>query len=462
MRREYRYVFDDVGRVRCDSDEVWQSTASTWLDGVWTPTWLGPFGSCERDILRVMAAVLEADRLSPRRPSHGKRAERDLAWQRSLDLHVTVESPERWTAASPVLTRLLSFMTDDAWQLHFDGTTTILGQQPLLPFRCIENLTEVALFSGGLDSAAGLFARNASKGGHFLAVSACGNAVHGNAQRAAWERLRSLGVAASWLKIDHHLCGVRRPRSRMEPSQRSRGLLFLAMGAAAASQLQMPTFSVYETGPGCINLPTSAAQVGAQGTRAMHPRTLALFAELLDEVFDRPVRAVVPFFLHTKGELCRLAGPALGRIAQVSMSCDEGEGHKPDAMLHCGLCTSCLFRRIALHASGLMSDPTKYRDVSTKRHGVYELQAFEHHAMRLSACRTFTDLIDLDPDIRFATTLPLPEAPPIDAAGASVFALYQRYATEIQAFLDDARPTIARRSQQPRKEGERDLFAAAR
>jgi hypothetical protein len=312
-----------------------------------------------------------------------------------------------------------------------------------------------------LDSVAGLLSRSKSTSGNILAVSACGNEVRGAAQKAALDTLRSLGVAAHWLKLDHQLRGAHRPRSAMEPSQRSRGLLFLAMGAVSASQLQLPTFSVYETGVGCINLPTSAAQVGAQGTRAMHPRTLLLFNQLVESVLDRPVRAMAPFFLHTKGELCRLAGSALGELARVSMSCDEGEGHKPDAMLHCGLCTSCLFRRIALHAGGLVPDSTAYRDVKTRRHGTYEVSAFENHASALRVCRTFDDLVDLDPDARFATTLPLLEAGANDAPGAAVFAMYQRYAVEIQTYFAAARPQIVKGPPQPRKDHERDLFSAA-
>jgi 7-cyano-7-deazaguanine synthase in queuosine biosynthesis len=461
MRNEYRYQFDANGHIRCQTGEVWRPTATMSLDGVRTTTWLGPFGLHERDLLRVMAAVLEADRLSPRRPLDGKRLERDVAWQRHLSLHIAVESPERWIQTTTRLKQLLPFMTDDAWEFEFSGIATKGAEQQLLPFERTEKVVEVALFSGGLDSVAGLFARSKSAGGGLLAVSACGNEVRGAAQKTALETLRSLGVAANWLKVDHQLRGARRPRSGMEASQRSRGLLFLAMGAAAASQLQLPTFCVYETGVGCINLPTSAAQVGAQGTRAMHPRTLLLFNQLVESVLDRRVRGVAPFFLHTKGELCRLAGSALRELARVSMSCDEGEGHKPDAMLHCGLCTSCLFRRIALHGGGLVPDSTAYRDVKTRRHGVYEVNAFENHASSLRACRTFDDLVDLDPDARFATALPLVDSEANDAPGAAVFAMYQRYAVEIQAYFAAARPKVIKRPPQPRKDRERDLFSAA-
>jgi 7-cyano-7-deazaguanine synthase in queuosine biosynthesis len=460
MAHEYLYRFDANGQIRCQSNEVWCPTAMTSLDGVRTTTWLGPFGSPERDLLRVMAAALVADRLSPRRPQTVKRLQRDLGWQRRLQLRVCVESPDRWSSAASDLRALLSFMTDDAWEFEFEGISTTTAQQQLLPLERTEDIREVALFSGGLDSVAGTFARRRQATGSILAVSACGNDVRGAAQKTALEALRSLGIKANWLKVAHQLRGARRSRSGMEPSQRSRGLLFLAMGTAAASQLTLDTFSVYETGTGCINMPISAAQVGAQCTRAMHPRTLALFNQLVPRVLDRPVRAIAPFFLCTKGELCAFAGESLAALAKVSMSCDEGEGHKADAMLHCGLCTSCLFRRIALHAGGLVPDPTRYRDVTTRRHSRYEVIAFENHATTLRSCRSLGDLVDMDPDARFATTLPMVEALNEDSAAAAVFAMYQRYAAEIQAYFGASRPTVAMRSRQARKERDRDLFSA--
>lgn len=142
------------------------------------------------------------------------------------------------------------------------------------------------------------------------------------------------------------------------------------------------------------------------------------------------------------------------------MSCDEGEGHKPNAMLHCGLCTSCLFRRIALHAGGLVPDPTQYRDMKTRRRGPYEVMAFEHHASTLRACRSFDDLVDMDPDARFATTLPLADPRNESDAAAGVFNMYQRYAAEIQTYFDAARPQVVGRPRQARKEQHRDLFSA--
>lgn len=458
IAREYRYDVDAAGRIRSAVGDSWSPTGAMVLDGVRKTTWLGPFEQCERDLLRVMASILDADRLSPRRIASGARAARDLAWQRAIRLTIAVEHPARWTPSAAALSRLLAFMTDDAWDLSFAAAERPAAQQ-ILSREEIEPPTEIALFSGGMDSVAGLLARSRANGGSFIAVSACGNEVRGTAQGAALRALGDLGVRARSLRLTHQLRGTNRTRSRMESSQRSRGLLFLAMGAVVASHLRVPTFSIYETGTGCINLPTSSAQVGAQGTRAMHPRTLALFDELLVDVLDRPVRAVAPFFLHTKGELCREAGSDVARLVRLTMSCDEGEGHKTDAMEHCGLCTSCLFRRIALFSAGSRPDPTSYRDTAIRRHGLYELRAFENHAAELRACTTFADLLSIDPDARFARRLPLGDLTPGEAEDR-VMKMYRRYADEIVAFLDQARPTVARRPHQPRKETERDLFAA--
>jgi hypothetical protein len=142
------------------------------------------------------------------------------------------------------------------------------------------------------------------------------------------------------------------------------------------------------------------------------------------------------------------------------MSCDEGEGHKPDAMEHCGVCTSCLFRRIALFSAGSSPHSTRYRDRTMRRHGNYELQTFEDHAAQLLSCKTFADLVALSPEVRFACLPPLGSVMTRAESESSVLAMYQRYAHEIGSFFRNARPALTSSLPQPRKESERDLFAA--
>lgn len=456
--QEFRYTIDSAGQVFTPADLGARFAGLISFEGAKKRSWLTNFQRPERDLLRVMAGLLAADRLSPRRDN--ERAPHKLCWQRNISICIAVEDPDRWRSASSQVADLLRFMTDDAWSLDFDSAAELGTQRQLFVHEAPE---EVALFSGGLDSVAGLYNRSRERSGSILAVSACGNEVRGHAQSNALRCLKELGANVSALKLAHQLRDTQRTRNGMESSQRSRGLLFLAMGAAAASNASLDKFSVYETGVGCINLPLSSAQVASQGTRAMHPRTLAAFNAITPLVLDRPIKAVAPFFLQTKGELCRSTGAALTQIARASMSCDEGEGHKPDMMQHCGLCTSCLFRRIALHSAKTSPDPTSYRDYKMRKHGNYELLSFESHAAAILNCTTFTDLLMIDPDVRFARVVPMENEVPSHSAETLVLEMFRRYAGEIVSFLESSRPVITSRpTSRYRKEAIRDLFVAAR
>ncbi|HVW28887.1 MAG TPA: 7-cyano-7-deazaguanine synthase [Polyangiaceae bacterium] len=461
-QRIYAYDADRQGYVReqpaaADRGLPMGSIRAQGVQG--DATWLGAFDRSARDLVRVASAVLAADRLSMRHTLGAKGIQRELEWQRAIDLRMCVEDVDRWNSVSSDLAALLHFMTDDDWNLSFVSAGPVAVQQTLFPGD-IRDVAEVALFSGGLDSVLGTYVRGQQLKGKILAVSACGTDVRGRAQADALECLRTLGVSTRWLRLENQLRNKQRTRRKMEPSQRSRSLLFLAMGAAVASSLGLETFQTYETGIGCLNLPLSAGQVGSQGTKAMHPFTLQSVNALFRALLDRPVRVTAPFFFITKGQLCRSAGVALEPLSSVSTSCDEGEGHKANSMEHCGVCTSCLFRRIAIAAATPGKDPTRYRDFSSSKHGEYELRLFEQHARALARCRGFDDLVSLDPDVRYAAAPPVEPAVPAQEAQERTFAAFRTYAREISDFLSTARPILQPRPVRTRKEEHNDLFAA--
>lgn len=439
--------------------DVSSKSAQLFVDGVQRPQgWLSNFAQGERDLLRVAAAVLDLDRLSLRRLRNTKNERRELQWRRVITAEIEVEDPARWGAVSEDLHALLSFLTDDVWTVTFVQGARF-HEQCVLFAPDISADAEIALFSGGLDSSVGLLARHRQNAGPIVTVSAVGNEVRRRAQGAALQVVRRLGVAITPISIDHQLKDA---DGALEITQRSRCLFFLAIGAAVASQIGNRQFHVYETGVGCLNIPTSAAQIASQATRAMHPHTLALFNDLAAKVLDRPARVVTPFFFMTKGELCGLIRDDLCSLANKCSSCDEGDGHKLDPMEHCGLCTSCMFRRVAITAAGA-SDPTRYRDVPARlRHNRYELTAFEHHASELSRVSTFEDLTDLDPNVRFVLSAPTGTDVTADVARSRTVEMYRRYAAEIRRFLASARPILRHRDPHPAKEVTRDLFATTR
>ncbi len=191
----------------------------------------------------------------------------------------------------------------------------------------------------------------------------------------------------------------------------------------------------------------------------MHPLTLSLVNDLLSVVLPHRVRVVMPFFFFTKAGLCRKVGPRLSQLVSVAMSCDEGEGHKPDSMQHCGVCTSCLFHRIAIHGAGQGPDRTSYRDAPSRQHGEYEIRAFAYQAAELAKCKQFSDLLAIDANVQYASSVPMEEKlPPADIRDG-VMNLYRAYAKEVSAYLDTSRPLLREPEKHP-KERSRDLFSA--
>jgi 7-cyano-7-deazaguanine synthase in queuosine biosynthesis len=415
----FRYCVDARGSIFHNADEPREVEAATkWaqvvVDGVQRPQgWLCHFAQPERDLLRVSAAVLDLDRLSRRRPHDARAEKREVYWRRAINVQIAVEDPDRWHATKDELSALLAFLSDDIWSFTFVPAERFREQRVLIAPEIDPN-AEIALFSGGLDSSVGLRARHLLRGGAFVAISAVGNDVRRRAQRDVRQALRDLGIAITPISIDHQLQDNARARRSLEITQRTRGLFFLAMGAAVCSQV------------------------------------------------GNPAKAVLPFFFVTKGELCKIVGADLDVLARLSSSCDEGDGHKRDPMEHCGLCTSCMFRRVAIAASGRV-DPTTYRDVPAKdRHNNYELASFEHHATLLARIETFEDLTDLDPNVRHVFRVPLGAEPAPDVARSQTIEMYRRYAAEIDRFLIAARPTLHARTPRPAKEVVHALFAAAR
>lgn len=407
-----------------------------------------PFDTLERDLVRVAVAVLNVDRRSLRQPPGVRDEEREAIRQRSLALRIPVENPERWSRAAPILADVLRFMTDDHWSFEFARSNYTPQQQLPLFSEPIEDGAELLLFSGGLDSVAGLWARHRMSPRQFIALTVYGDHVKLASRTAAIETLRQLGAMVDLVRFVHHLRKQTRPESnnqepahqrrpKEEYSQRTRGFTFFSIGAAMASNLRLESVHTYEAGIGALNVPANDAQIGAQNTRAMHPWTLHLLEQLLQEVLDRPPRLDGPFLFHTKGEVCRLAAPELSHLAGIAMSCDEGEGHKRNRMDHCGVCTSCLLRRAALYDALGTNDPTVYRDHATRTHGDYDVKAFATQAIRfVELSGSYRRLLELDPDLRKAVQYHVRRGMPQGRAEELLRDLFARQSIEAIRFIE--------------------------
>ncbi|MFT7840682.1 7-cyano-7-deazaguanine synthase [Saccharothrix sp. BKS2] len=299
------------------------------------------------DLLDFAASVYALDRMVERPRYRGFDNGDD--WGRRIRAVIQVREPDRWAAAQEEVHMLLEWLTDDRWECSFarsSGRGLASGQGYLVDF--LPEGVEPVLFSGGLDSSAGLAVH--APANPLLPVSVVTNGHMAGVQR---EVLRRLGIDdARHLQynanLKRHLTGN---AGAKESSQRSRGLLFLASGAATALTLGVRRLWFCENGIGAVNLPYIRSQLGAQATRSAHPKTVALMQNLVRELTGERFVIHNPFLGMTKAEVLSAVPQSSAAAMSASVSCDTSfaarvKGHPP-----CGVCTSCLLRRQAVAAS---------------------------------------------------------------------------------------------------------------
>jgi hypothetical protein len=109
------------------------------------------------DLMEIAATVYVVDQLVAR---PGLRDQADgITWARELRVEIPVRQPALWNDHASVLAELLSWLTDDSWMLTFTDRGSSAGpldvSQGFL-FDMIPDGAAPVLFSGGLDSGAGL------------------------------------------------------------------------------------------------------------------------------------------------------------------------------------------------------------------------------------------------------------------------------------------------------------------
>ena len=403
--------------------------------------WLGsPIPPAVADLVEVLTAVQFVDRVE-RRPVSSRGGD---SWVRELCLVVGVRNPNMWRArdVSQRLRNLLVWLTDDDWNIEF-----VPREAPDRPSESIQFLfphpvegDAIALYSGGLDSFAGV-ALDLAEGIPPVLVSIVSNNRQGASQSETLDSFRNtLGITLQRVAVQCHLRGV----ESKEPSHRTRGFGFLGVAAAVAAMSDIGTVRVYENGIGAINLPYSRAQVGAQSTRSMHPETLRRAAGCFSAVLGRPIVFVNINQYRTKGEMCRRMPAELQPVVPLVRSCDMAYAHRASTTPNCGVCTSCLLRRQALWGAnlGAVDQETKYRrDVLEEE--IADGEAFRPlKSMLAQAARLETALSSSSPWRSLLNEFPemldafeaLDHLGPVAAVRAQMVGMYERYVSEFRSF----------------------------
>lgn len=353
---DYQFVFDDIMdqfsevKLYClDNSEPVSFCVSIGDSQVCLPSGK-QLCSVNADLLDLATAIHFADKLAlPKKTRHIR-----------IEIILPLRNPEVFTKVTEKLKNLLFWYTSDHWSFkfitrHSRGRLSELGLNQEKISKLPEE-TEIALWSGGLDSLAGLQNRLLSQfNSHFLLVGTGSNSIMQKTQQQVFRCLNTFPYASG------HLSLLRVPlkakydkRYSKNRLHRTRGLVFLLIGAVCALVSGSDKLHVYETGIGAINLPYPGG-IGRDHSKAVHPISLLNVGKFVSTIMNDEFQIENPFLFSTKAEMCcSLAENPLPIFETIS--CDRLHREKH---IQCGFCSSCILRKQALDAAGIR-DETQY------------------------------------------------------------------------------------------------------
>lgn len=320
---------------------------------------IGLFGSginsLHLDWIDVAMAVYVADRLSFRELEKY----RDN-WKRNFDLKIAVRNLEIWSNQDiqNELKNVLSFYTDDDWEFEFvllesyNRLSSINNKLPIPPTK----YPRVALYSGGLDSFAGAVHEisNDSESSFILVSGATNNRQESQQNRQIKEIIKqypTIEIIHQTVKFGFNWKGSE--HSKEENSQRTRGFLFTTLGAVTALNAGVDVLEIYENGIGAVNLPYDNSQVGTMNSRGVNPLSLLRMEKFIQKLTGCDFQIKNLYLFQTKGEMCRhQAVKDLANAISLTFSCD-GFPVQAAGKPQCGVCTSCLLRRLSIENADL-------------------------------------------------------------------------------------------------------------
>ncbi|MBA7542078.1 7-cyano-7-deazaguanine synthase [subsurface metagenome] len=306
------------------------------------------------DLLEIAAYVFAADRAANR---GSKEAVELHAWPRAMHFVIRVRDTDFWNQASvkQKLSAALLFMTGDRDYLfdfepgHSTPPTSLFDREEFTVVR--QEPSSVALFSGGIDSLAGVLDRLESTKENLYLIS------HRSGQPSTKRTQKKLvkALIATYPGRIHHYsfdCGLSHHRAA-EETQRTRAFLFCSIAFALANRLSLDSFFSYENGVTSLNLLRRQDLIGARASRTTHPKTHYLMSQFLSELNGSRFTVLNPFWNKTKTDVMDLLNRVNGRdLIGSTVSCSK-TFQRLETATHCGSCFQCIDRRLAAYAAGL-------------------------------------------------------------------------------------------------------------
>jgi len=312
------------------------------------------------DFLEIASYVFTADCSTQRGKWTDEKGEEP--WGRNLAFVIAVREPEFWATpkVKGLMQDVLRFLSNDSYSFHFVPLEVDRKEQtPYFDFDDqnrwpFHKPDRVLMFSGGLDSLAGIV-ETAASGGKSVLISHRPVSTLYARQRTLFVELQKkfpgqLIHLPVWINKDE---GFSR-----EPTQRTRSFLFTALGTLVAQSIGAGGIRFYENGVLSVNLPVAEEVLRARASRTTHPVALHLLSSLAAAVTERDLPIDNPFLFKTKTEVVHsLSTHDATDLISQTCSCSHLM-FQPGDKRHCGNCSQCIDRRFAVAGAGLLSkDP---------------------------------------------------------------------------------------------------------
>jgi len=239
--------------------------------------------SLAEDFLFVSSVCYAVDLLVARQTAQDN-------WTRELSVKIPVRDADLWNNQAALLAEILRFLTGDKWILRFNKRDIPLYIQRMNRRRTKRLAADVVcLFSGGLDSFLGALDCLSTSTAHIALVGHYDTGLAHQSQLALFQEIsKTFGEARSHLfqaRIGFQPVARTEAADFGENTQRSRSLVFIALGVYIAHQQgrdsNIPVL-IPENGFIALNPPLTYSRLGSCSTRTVHP----LFLEKLQRLIN--------------------------------------------------------------------------------------------------------------------------------------------------------------------------------
>lgn len=307
-----------------------------------------------KDLLEIAGYLFATDRITYR--GHDDSDELH-GWSREFEIHIKVRDKKFWerNSVKELLSDILKYITGDhKYTFHF-----YLQEEPDFPSSLFDDSkftidtkkkASIVLFSGGLDSLAGVIERIEESREEICLVShQSGQAGVISTQNKLFEALNEKYPG----RCKHFTfnCGLHLTPT-IDESQRTRGFLYTSVAFVLAHNFKQDKIYVPENGITSLNLPMTQDLMNGRASRTTHPKTIGLLQMLFTLIHGKEFKVIQPYLFNTKTEVVEIIKKYKREdLICSSVTCSNTRQSKDKT--HCGKCIQCIDRIFAIHSSGL-------------------------------------------------------------------------------------------------------------